>query len=71
MLHMNIPPPSHSLAFRLLLMLRFVFIVSQANPSNHGHYSEYYDEVTKDILDRHMAADIAHFGYTFVKPGSS
>jgi hypothetical protein len=38
---------------------------SHANPSVHTHYSEYYDEVTKDVVDRHMAPDVAYFGYKF------
>ena len=39
--------------------------LSHANPSSHAHYSAYYDAKTKAILDRHMAADIRTFGYTF------
>lgn len=39
--------------------------LSHANPSKHTHYSAYYDDTTKDIVDRHMAADIKQFEYTF------
>lgn len=35
------------------------------NPSAHAHYSIYYDEPTRRIVDEYMGADLAAFGYTF------
>lgn len=37
------------------------------NRSSHLHYSKYYDEVTRDIVARRFAKDIAAFGYRFEK----
>jgi hypothetical protein len=38
------------------------------NPSSHAHYSEYYDEPTKRLVDAYVAADLRAFGYTFERP---
>ena len=37
----------------------------RTNPSRHAHYSTYYDEPTRRILDAYMGADLRAFGYRF------
>ena len=38
---------------------------SRRNPSKHRHYSYYYDEETRKIVEAYAAADFAAFNYTF------
>jgi len=38
---------------------------SRRNPSHHLHYSHYYDEPTRRIVEAYVGADLAAFGYTF------
>jgi len=35
------------------------------NPSRHAHYSHYYDDATRRIVDEYMAVDLLRFGYSF------
>jgi len=41
------------------------------NPSSHGHYSEYYDESTKRMVDAYVAPDLKAFGYVFEQQGGA
>ena len=38
---------------------------ARRNPSSHVHYSAYYDDESRRIVERYMAADLAAFGYKF------
>ena len=35
------------------------------NTSRHEHYTEYYNEDTKNIIGHHFRKDVKHFGYKF------
>ena len=39
--------------------------MGQVNPSSHGHYSEYYDEATRQILESYMWPDIRRYNYVY------
>ena len=39
--------------------------ISHRNPSDHRHYSTYYDAETQQIVAEHFAADCEAFGYSF------
>lgn len=41
---------------------------TRRNPSHHLHYSHYYDEPTRRIVEAYVGADLAAFGYTFERP---
>ena len=39
--------------------------LTRANPSRHGHYSEYYNRETRDIVAKRYARDIEAFNYSY------
>jgi len=38
---------------------------TRQNPHNARHYTEYYDQKTRDIIAQKFRVDIEYFGYTF------
>jgi Sulfotransferase family len=40
-------------------------ILPQYNRSNRKHYSKYYDDELRELVDERFAAEIERFGYTF------
>jgi hypothetical protein len=45
--------------------------LKRTNPSNHGHYSQYYTDELRERVATVYAKDIAIFGYEFNSPVSS
>ena len=45
---------------------------TRTNPSSHGHYADYYDERTRDLVAAYAGPDLTRFGYSFEAepPGS-
>jgi hypothetical protein len=53
---------------RILQRLGVEVTLPRINVSEHGHYSDWYNDRTRDIVADRFARDIAAFGYTFDEP---
>jgi len=41
--------------------------LEKINPSRHQHYSEYYDNLSRDLIYDYFLQDIKQFNYTFIR----
>jgi hypothetical protein len=53
------------------LGLEAVEALPRHNKSSHGHYSDYYDDQSRDRVAELYAMDIEAFGYAFERPDES
>lgn len=51
--------------FKNTMKLDKINTKQKIHPTKHNHYSEYYDEETKLLVEKHYKKDIEYFGYTF------
>ena len=53
--------------FQNILKLKKINLDEKVHPTNHKHYSNYYIEETKLLVEKHYKQDIEYFGYKFKK----